>query len=363
MRAVCNFCCVVAALLIPLGGGAQEASSGFEMPITLTGGAFYTHRTGREAQATGPLQGGLRAVAYPTLRLNRNWRLSGAVQVHSRPYFYEQFGTQQEGLKSDVLQAYVGYERFWGSNFFSFKAGQLSSAFGSFLLRYDDAVNPLVDMPLSYGYYYKSVTNLGLTGAQINVTLNKFDFRVQAASSSPTNRRSLFDRDQYLNWAAGTGYTIAQGFRVGISAYRGPYLHRGHRFFFPGERSPKDLPASGYGIDVEFARGHWNFYGEVQRFQHAYTVFPTYNQRVGYGEIKYSLHPRWYVAARAGREQANLTPTRAVYEFGLGYRPARRQLVKASYHVVQGPRVRGTLDNVFALQLVTRFDQLSAAFD
>jgi len=33
-----------------------------------------------------------------------------------------------------------------------FRAGQLGSAIGSFNLRYDDAVNPLIDMPSLYGY-------------------------------------------------------------------------------------------------------------------------------------------------------------------------------------------------------------------
>ena len=46
------------------------------------------------------------------------------------------------------------------------RLGQLSSAFGSFLLRYDDADNPLIGMPQAYGYYYKPVSTLGLTGVE-----------------------------------------------------------------------------------------------------------------------------------------------------------------------------------------------------
>ena len=45
----------------------------------------------------------------------------------------------------------------------------LSSAFGSFLLRYDDAANPLIDMPQAYGYYGAGVTDYGLAAAQVDV--------------------------------------------------------------------------------------------------------------------------------------------------------------------------------------------------
>ena len=154
------------------------------------------------------------------------------------------------------------------------RAGQLSSAFGSFLLRYDDAVNPLTDMPLSYGYYYKPVTSYGLAGVQADVTRHKLDARVQWVNSSPANRRSLADKDQYANWASGVGLTITQGLRVGASAYRGPCLHRRNRYYFPGEARPRDLPASGVGIDAGWAKGHWNTMGELQWFTREYRAMP-----------------------------------------------------------------------------------------
>ena len=116
------------------------------------------------------------------------------------------------------------------------RAGQLSSAFGSFLLRYDDVDNSLVDMPLTYGYYYKPITTYALTGAQADVTVGRVDLRVQLANSSPANRRSVFDSDQYGNWAGGVGYTVFQGLRIGASGFRGPYLHRQHPYYFAGEQ-------------------------------------------------------------------------------------------------------------------------------
>jgi hypothetical protein len=339
--------------------GQEQVTAGFEMPLTISGGAFVTERTQQEPREGSLLTGGSRAVAYPTIRLNQNWFFSGAVQFHSRPYFFQEFETQGYGAEVDVLQAYAGYERFWGRNYLSVRAGQLSSAFGSFLLRYDDAVNPLVDVPASYGYYGAPITNLGLVGAQVDATINRLDLRAQFTNSSPANRRSISDSDQYGAWTGGIGYTIRQGFRVGVSAHRGPYLHRGHRFYFPGELAPKDLPASAVGAEVEFARGHWNLRGEIHRAQNNYVAISNFRQVVGYGEAQYAFHPRWYLAGRINAARSNVRPDYERYEFALGYRPNRRQLVKVGYQLAHGQEQYG----VFAVQLVTRLNTISTTWD
>jgi hypothetical protein len=349
----------LAALFCPLLAPGQEGGAGFEAPVTFSGGAFVTERTRQEPRSASSLTAGARAVAYPTLRFNEHWFAAGAVQFHSRPYFYQEFETQGYGADVDLLQGYVGYERFWGRNAVSIRAGQLSSAFGSFLLRYDDAVNPLIDLPLSYGYYTSPVTNLGLVGAQVDLTLNRVDLRAQFTNSSPANRRSIFDHDQYGAWTGGAGYTIRQGFRVGVSAYRGPYLHREFRYYFPGESPPKDLPASGYGFETEFARGHWNFHGEVHRFQAAYKAIPTVNRFFTYGEAKYAFHPRWYAAVRVNHGHSNVQPDENVYELAVGFRPNRRQLLKVGYEWVQGSPRQGAPGDVFAIQLVTNLKPVS----
>jgi hypothetical protein len=244
-----------------------------------------------------------------------------------------------------------------------FRAGELSSAFGSFLLRYDDAANPLIDMPLSYGYYGKGVTTRGLAGAQIDATLGKFDTRLQLVNSSPANPRSILVKDQYGNWAGGLGYTIVQGLRVGASAYRGPYLDRQSAFYFPGEAPPRDLPATAVGLDLQWGHGPWNAYAELQRFQFDYHAIPTFIENTGYVELRRVLHPRWYVASRLSYVRYNLAPARQVCEAVVGYRPNRFQLVKIGYEAEQGPQIRGSLANTFAIQLVTTFRAISIAKD
>lgn len=360
MRRVAVLC--LASLLLPLAAVCQEGVAGFEVPFTISGGGFFTERTEQEPRSADSFTAGARAIAYPNLRLNEHWFLAGAVQFHSRPYFYQEFETQGYGAEVDVLQGYVGYERFWGRNVVSVRAGQLSSAFGSFLLRYDDGVNPLIDIPRSYGYYTSPVTNLGLMGAQVDVTLNRLDMRAQFTNSSPANRRSIFDDDQYGVWTGGVGYTILQGFRVGVSAYRGPYLHREFQFYFPGEAPPKDLPGSGYGLEAEFARGHWNFHGELHRFQGAYKAIPTVNRFFGYGEAKYAFHPRWYAAVRVNHAHSNVRPNEDLVEVAVGYRPNRHQLIKVGYQFAKGAPRDGAPGDVFAVQLVTNLRPISLSW-
>jgi hypothetical protein len=340
---------------------AQEAESGIAVGGTVSGLAAYSHQLSQEPRGGSPVAGGFRAILYPTWKIDRNWSVSAAVDVNSSPYFYEDFTKPGYSVESYIIRAHLTYSRIRENRSLVVRVGELTSAFGSFLLRYDDAVNPLIDMPPSYGYYGRGVTSKGMPGAQVDATLGKFDARVQLTNSSPANPRSPLDGDQYANWAGGAGYTISQGFRVGVSAYRGPYLDRGSEFFHPGESPPRELPATAYGFDMKWGRGPWNVYGEVQRFQFTYHAMPTFAETVGYGEVRRTFGPRWYAAARISAVHYNRIPSRRVYETAIGYRPNRRQLIKVGYEAEEGPSIRGSLSNTFAIQLVTTLPEFSLA--
>ena len=148
--------------------------------------------------------------------------------------------------------------------------------------------------------------------------------RIRAASSI---------KDQYANWTGGAGYTIRQGFRVGVSAYRGPYLDRHYPYYFPGEARPRDLPATGYGLDVQWGRGPWNVYGELSHFQMTYKAIPTFNLHTGYAEVRRVLHPRWYAAARVGYSRPVGYPGSESYEMAAGFRPTANQVLKFGYTI------------------------------
>lgn len=321
---------------------AQEAESGFEVRTTLSAEAFSSPNLTQAPRDGSEVSGGFRAMIYPVWKWNDSWSVDGAFQVHSHPYFFDEFGTQGYGVNGRLLQGHLNYSHFWKKASVAARAGMLSSAFGSFLLRYDDAVNPLVDMPMAYGYY-SAVSVLGLAGVQVDATYGKLDFRAQFANSSPLNPRSVFDHDQYANWAGGGGYTIKQGFRVGASMFRGPYLDRQFPFFFPGESAPNTLPATGIGVDVAWGHGPWNAYGEWQHFQMDYHAIPTYREQFAYGELRRVLAPRWYVAGRLGYMDASLGPATHVFEAAVGFRPSASQLIKLGYQT----------DRTVAIQFVT----------
>jgi len=150
---------------------AQEASSGFELRTTVSAVSSYSQELTEEPREGAPVTGGFRAILYPTWKLNSHWTLSGAYQVISRPYFAEDFETQGHGVKGELLQLNLSYARFWNHNrSVVVRVGQMSSAFGAFLQRYDSMQNPLIGIPPAYGYYYKPVTFVGLVGAQVDAT-------------------------------------------------------------------------------------------------------------------------------------------------------------------------------------------------
>jgi hypothetical protein len=339
-------CLLLFARIVP----AQEADSGFELRTTLSAEGVASQELTEAPRNGDPESGGFRAMFYPIWKWNDSWSVEGAFQVASRPYFFDEFSTQGYGVKGDLMQAHVNYSHFWKKASVVARVGVLSSAFGSFLLRYDDAVNPLIDIPISYGYY-SAVSAVGLAGAQVDATYGKMDFRTQFVNSSPVNPRSVFEHDQYGNWAGGAGYTIRQGLRVGASMFRGPYLDRQYAYFFPGESPPNTLPATGVGVDVSWGHGPWNVYGEWQHFQMDYHVISTFREQFAYGEIRRALAPRWYVAARFTNMSASYGPGENVFEAAVGFRPNTFQLVKLGYET----------DRTVAVQFVTTLRPISIA--
>jgi hypothetical protein len=333
--------------------GAQEASSGLDLRETISG-QFAASNVFTEVPRSGvPVGVGFRSDTYPTWKFSDHWTLTGTWQFNSRPYFNQDFSSAGNGVNGNILQASLNYSRVSNKGSLMIRAGQLSTAFGSFLLRYDDAENPVVDLPMEYGYYNSPVSNLSIAGAEIDGTRGKWDGRAQFANSSPANPRSLFDHDQYGNWAGGGGYTIRQGLRVGVSGYRGPFLDRKYHYFMPGEVSPSKLPAYAFGLDASWMRGHWSVLGEAQKFVMPYTLIPVFREQAGYVELKRVLTPRWYIAGRVGCLSANSSGKVQSYEGAAAFRPNRLQLIKIDYELEHYSSSSDSNDNTLAIQYVT----------
>jgi len=349
------------ALGVTVETRAQEAHSGLNLAATISAEGLYSGQLSSPPRNGDDVTGAFRAVVYPTWKVNEHWNFSAAVEAYSHPYFFEDFPTAKHGSTVGILHADASYSRFWRNRSIVVRAGQLSSGFGSFLLRYDDAINPLIDVPKSYGYYLRGVNTGSLAGVSLDAALGRVDLRGQLSNSSAANPRSVLDTGQYLNWTAGAGYTIRQGFRVGFSAYRGPYLDRHYPFFFPGESDPRNLPATAVGADAQWGAGHWNVNAEWQHFRMDYTIIPPFTESTGYGEVRLVVDPRWYVATRIGYMRPSAFPGWRYYEAALGYRAGKNELVKLEYEVQQGPTISGIQQNTLAIQFVTTVRPISLA--
>jgi hypothetical protein len=340
-----------AACYAPLN--AQEADSGFNVRTTLSGLAA-TSNILEEAPRDGvPGTAGFRGVVYPSWKIDNNWFATGAVQLFTRPYFYSDFSASGFGVKGNILQASLNYTRISDKGSLLLRAGELSSAFGSFLLRYDDADNPLIDIPSEYGYYYSQVSTFPVAAGEIDLTRGKWDGRAQFANSSPANPRSILAHDQYANWAGGMGYTIHQGFRIGVSGYRGPYLDKQYESYYTWWVSPRSEPARALGLDASFARNHSSVQVEVQKFVMPNSVVPTYVEWDSYAEFKQTLSPRWYVAMRPLLTRGSGGYRQRSVETAAVFRPNRFQILKLDYEIVKNNSTSPHNENTLAIQLVT----------
>ncbi|HVV47309.1 MAG TPA: hypothetical protein VHC72_18995 [Bryobacteraceae bacterium] len=358
LRIVTLVCAATAALQAQ----QYESESGFGLRGTFSAMAAGSTQFQKAPRTTSDslVDGGVRLMLYPTWKLSSHWMFYGAFQGVSRPYYYSTFETQGHGLHGNLVQGYLSYTQVWKDSSVQVKVGQLSSAFGSFALRYDDRDNPLVDVPLQYGYYGSLATLAGLAGAEIDTTWKKLDGRVQFTNSSPSNPRSVFASEQYGNWAGGGGITIRQGLRVGVSGYRGPYADRKYPFYRPSDGLPRSLPGSGVGADAEWGTGHWNVRGEIQRFVMQYGPRPAFHEHTGYVEAERTLGPRWYVATRFSYLSADHIGHAQQIETAVAYRSGVNQSIKISYETAHSETVSGP-NRTLAVQFVTAIHPLAFA--
>lgn len=405
-----TFVLAIAGVLAAIPGDGQDANFGFTVPMTVSAGGLYTGRLQSDEPGRA-LTGGFRAMFYPTLKLGSHWFVYGAMQVRLAPYFYYDAYDRHHEFYNSVIQTFLGYSFRAGQASVVLKAGRLSSAFGAFPPRYDDTENALLDQPLQYisqvgvsasqlpcgvkdltSQEYGSlwfycggapgwtsgitpVTLYGLTGAEADFSGYHFDGRFQVTAGSPASPQSFTRAGQYAQWTAGGGYTIVQGFRVGVSGYRGPYLDPVVAPFLPAGTSVRNFPASALGVDVQWARGHWSASGEWQRF---WFDSPNFEDPLSitaeYAEVKRTLSPRVYLAGRIGRlstggvtdksgvSVADFAPSVATYELAGGVWLNRHQLLKVGYEWLHGEYLTGTQNNVLGVQLVTSFRPVNWAF-
>lgn len=112
---------------------AQEAESGVDLRATLTAQMAGSNELADAPRNGSPVIAGSRAVVYPTIKLNDHWSAGGALQVVTRPYYFSDFSTSGYGAKGELLQATLNYSRVSDRGSLLLRAGEMSTAFGSFL--------------------------------------------------------------------------------------------------------------------------------------------------------------------------------------------------------------------------------------
>jgi len=100
---------LLVALRLPVC--AQEAGAGFSMPVTLTAGALYTHRLQTSDPAASPIAAAFHAVLYPSVKLGPHWFVYSSIHVRSTPFSYYDAYESEHELKTQVVQAFLGYTR------------------------------------------------------------------------------------------------------------------------------------------------------------------------------------------------------------------------------------------------------------
>lgn len=401
---------------ICLSAAAQETSSGLSVPITISGELRQTKETGETASVSP----GFRAILSPSLRLGPHWFLYAALDAHSSSYFPYETGVEDDRiLDVKLMQAFVGYMRSSSRGSLLIKAGQISSAFGRFPIDYDDSKIPLINPPLAYTanlplradqlacgvediiwqsydsgvayhcggsgverYGLTPVTLYGLPSIEVQLSVSRFDARLQITNSSPANPHGLFSESQHAQWTAGGGYTFPGGLHVGVSGFRGPYLDNNLTPLLSTKINIQSYRANGVAVDANWSRGHWSAQGEWMRFHFALPAFTqSPSETAAYAELKRILTPRVFVAARVNfedfgrlKDRSGVTATRSaatqqLYEGTLGYRLNREQLIKAGAAWRHGNSWTSTggfwpetESYSLEVQLVTTFTAFSKAF-
>lgn len=409
LLALCTLCICAFAI-------GQETSPGISIPVTISGDVRQSHESGESASVSA----GFRAVVSPSLRFGPHWFAYAALDTHSSSYFPYEVGAEADGLvRVELMQAFIGYIRSSSRSSFLIKAGQISSAFGLFPIDYDDFKMPLINPPLAYTanlplradqvpcgvediiwqtydsgvayhcggstagrYGLTPVTLYGLPSIEVQMSVSRFDGRLQITNSSPVNPHGLFSESQRAQWTAGGGYTFAHALHIGASGFRGPYLDSNLIPLLPRNTTLSSFPATGMGIDANWSRGDWSARGEWLHFRFGVPRFvESPSQSAAYLEVKRIVSPRIYAAGRVNFEnfgpiedQAGLTGTHSarpeqLYELAIGFRLNRQQLLKVGAGWQHGdawsstgaywPKADG---HTFELQLVTSFTAVSKAF-
>jgi hypothetical protein len=209
-------------------------------------------------------------------------------------------------------------------------------------------------------------------GAEVFGESRKFDYRLALVSLPASHVGYVPAATPRVRPAIGAGVTPFVGLRLGASFTAGSYLNRNVADSVLGGRHWSDFQQSVIAVDASFSRGYLETHAEAARG--SYDVpGRTLTGFTYYGEAKYTLSPRFFVAGRAERNKYPfIRPNTRAWtarltdfvdgELGGGYRASASTLIKASIRGdrwwvrTSSPGFLGKGGYAIALQVSQSFD-------
>jgi hypothetical protein len=257
--------------------------------------------------------------------------------------------------------------RYGRSELLVLDAGRITPVIGTFASRHFSTRNPLIGEPDGYTLDYPY-------GIKLSGEMTHADYRIALVSLPTTHVNYQPTPTARLRPAVGFGVTPTVGLRIGGSFTIGPYLNSGLDSVLPTSRPWTDYNQRVAAVDFTFSRGYLETHAEGARG--SYDIPGRDTPIAGftyYGEAKYTLSPRFYVAARVERNKypfIRRTTTAWVArltdfvdgEAGIGVRLTTSTLLKGSFLADRwwvAPTTagfRGQGGRAFAIQLSQAFD-------
>lgn len=197
------------------------------------------------------------------------------------------------GAGSSVEGTIDGFSlRWWRSKALRVDAGKILPPIGEFAARRFADVNPLIGSPDTYAPVYP-------WGATLSGASGALDYQASLVTLPAVNLRYSPPPSARLRPALGLGVRPSPALRLGVSATYGPYL---------GESSDAELsPAEDwtqYHQTVVAFDVHWSWRRVDAHGEGVWSSYPVPDHSAPvrglgwYAESRYSLTPRWFVAAR-----------------------------------------------------------------
>jgi hypothetical protein len=259
--------------------------------------------------------------------------------------------------------------RVLASQAFVIDAGRFTPIIGTFATRHFSTRNPLIGEPDGYSTDYP-------IGVKVSGEAGGFDYRAGLVSLPTTHVGYEPEPTARLRPALGAGYTPIVGLRFGASFTVGPYLSNSIASAALDGKSWTAYQQTVMALDAQYAVGYLETHAEAARGTYDLAGGSSIRGFTYYGEAKYTLTPRLFVAARVERNKYPfIRPTTPPWtakltdfvdgEAGVGVRLTSSTLLKGSvrsdrWWVRPGtPGYRGVGGHAFALQLSQSFDVMN----